>query len=125
MPYKYRRDPNAYNYFFKLKTNPNPSDPESTDYQSEEHTECVICMSKLIYEIDQDGNLIANPNARGGGSMEMSVLSNSSRNNSTSALRSQAGDTEESLQSEDSENINQYKKASQFMKTPCGHRFHP
>lgn len=59
IPYDLRRDPNAYNYFYKFKKRPtSQNDPEVASYQAEEHIECAICMNKIIWEIDQEGNLI-------------------------------------------------------------------
>lgn len=59
VPLEWRRDPNAYNYYFKFSKRPASSnDPEIAEYQEEEHIECVICMNKIIYELDRDGNLI-------------------------------------------------------------------
>jgi len=57
IPYKYRRNPNAYNYFFKFSSR-TTNDPERSEYSTEEHVECVICMNKIIYEIDEDSNLV-------------------------------------------------------------------
>jgi len=57
IPYEWRRDPNAYQYFFKFKKQSEATDLESSE-ENLEHVECVICMSKIIYEIDVDGNLI-------------------------------------------------------------------
>jgi len=57
VPYEWRRDPNAYNYFFKFTTE-TTEDSQRTSYSQEEHTECVICMNKIIHAIDKDGNLI-------------------------------------------------------------------
>jgi hypothetical protein len=54
-----RRDPNAYNYFFKFSTRArSANDPERAQYQEEEHIECVICMNKICYEVDIDGVII-------------------------------------------------------------------
>ena len=61
VPIEMRRDPNAYNYFFKFNTRVRTeSDPERAEYQAEEHIECVICMNKIIYDVDMDGVIIEN-----------------------------------------------------------------
>lgn len=54
-----RRDPNAYNYFYKFNTRARGSnDPERAAHQEEEHIECVICMNKICFEVDVDGVMI-------------------------------------------------------------------
>lgn len=84
MPYEWRRDPNAYNYFFKFsrRSARSSTDPERADYQAEEHIECVICMNKIIWEVDPDGVLVESgvpPSAHGAGSqIEMADISNDS-----------------------------------------------
>lgn len=71
-------------------------------------------MNKIIWEIDSDGNLINQSN------MEMTVLS--SRQNTETTSQSQA--SEDSLVDPESGN-QQLKRAKEYMKTPCGHVFHP
>lgn len=61
IPYKLRRNPNAYNYFFKFSNRSStrgPNDPERAPHQEEEHIECVICMNKIIWEVDTEGSIV-------------------------------------------------------------------
>ena len=103
-----RRDPNAYNYFHKFSTGARTSnDPERAEQQEEEHIECVICMNKISYEVDHDGIIICNPQQE----TEMTEVSHS--NSQT--------DSSMDAMVQDSQN---FKRAKQFMKTPCGHRYH-
>jgi hypothetical protein len=59
VPYEWRKDPNAYQYFNKFGKNRGVASVEGENQHSnEEHVECVICMSKIIWEIDADGSLV-------------------------------------------------------------------
>jgi len=61
VPYEIRKNPNAYNYFFKFSNKKkirNPNDPERAFVQLEEQTECVICMNQIQYEVDVDGVIV-------------------------------------------------------------------
>jgi hypothetical protein len=60
VPYELRKDPNAYNYFFKFSNKKKRSinDPERASIQLEEHIECVICMNQIQYEVDVDGIMV-------------------------------------------------------------------
>lgn len=116
MPYELRRDPNAYNYFFKFSRRAGSSDPERAESQPEEDMECVICMNKIIYDIGRDGNLINLPGSSLSGSqIEMEQIGQDSLNESTEITESQS----------ESESSGAFKKAKHFMRTPCGHRYHP
>lgn len=106
VPYNMRKDPNAYNYFFKFSRRPRSStDPEIAAYQEEEHIECVICMNKICYEVDQDGVIIQESVPR---EQEMTEVSSHNTDSSVEPLESTT-----------------FKRAKEFMKTPCGHRYHP
>lgn len=112
MPFELRRDPNAYNYFFKFSRRAGSNDPERADSQPEENIECVICMNKIIYEIGSDGNVINLTGNTSGTQIEMEQIAQDSLNESTEI-------------SEESEPSGSFKKAKHFMRTPCGHRYHP
>ena len=114
VPYELRRDPNAYNYFFKFSRRAGSNDPERADSQPEENIECVICMNKIIYEIGTDGNVIdLAGNSASGSQVEMQQIPQDSLDESTEMSESQ------------SESSGSFKKAKHFMRTPCGHRYHP
>ena len=59
VPYELRKDPNAYNYFFKFQNRRrSANDPERAGHQEEEDVECVICMNKISIEVDVDGIIV-------------------------------------------------------------------
>eukprot|EP00347_Sterkiella_histriomuscorum_P023553 403334199 len=102
VPKEWRRDPGAYNYYAKFpRTSGESSQNSVSDQERLEinggEEECVICMNPLRFEIDKDNNQLQ---VVGGGD----DVSNSDIQNSTS--------------------IPQYKKAKEYMKTPCNHKFH-
>ena len=66
-------------------------------------------MNKIIFEIGSDGNLITLPNSNNT-SIEMTQLSQERLNESSDEIQ---------------EPIGNFKRAKQFMRTPCGHRYHP
>jgi len=114
VPYELRRDPNAHVYFHKFSRRAGSNDPERAEAQPEENIECVICMNKIIYEIGSDGNVInLSGNSASGSQIEMEQIAQDSLNESTEISESQ------------SESSGNYKKAKHFMRTPCGHRYHP
>ena len=78
IPYEWRKDPNAYQYFYKFSSTEN-SVPE-------EHHECVICMNKIIYHVDSDGNLINDK------ATEMHPVSSSSQPTDTNASQRENSD---------------------------------
>jgi hypothetical protein len=63
VPVEWRRDPNTYNYYFKFATGERRSGlPARAAEQPEEAVECVICMNKIIWEVDGEGNVIDKDN---------------------------------------------------------------
>jgi uncharacterized protein with PQ loop repeat len=56
VPLSWRLDPNAHNYFCKIGRPKN--DPESAE---EENVECVICMNKIIWEVEDGTCVVAGP----------------------------------------------------------------
>lgn len=56
VPLSWRLDPNAHNYFHKIGRPKN--DPESAE---EENVECVICMNKIIWEVEDGTCVVAGP----------------------------------------------------------------
>lgn len=59
VPAEWRRDPNAYNYYFKFSRGGRRAGlPARAAEQPEEAIECVICMNKIIWEVDAEGNVV-------------------------------------------------------------------
>lgn len=58
VPYEWRKDPNAYNYFFKFSQRARSNDNERGNSLEDENIECVICMNKISLEVDADGVLV-------------------------------------------------------------------
>lgn len=59
VPAEWRRDPNAYNYYFKFARGVRrEGQPARAAEQPEEAMECVICMNKIIWEVDAEGTLV-------------------------------------------------------------------
>ena len=84
MPYAWRRNPNAYNYYRKIRQG-SSGDIEMQEINEEE--DCVICMNPIAIEVEQESVDQAN----------MSVAH---------------------------QNDGQPKKAKEYMKTPCNHKYH-
>ena len=110
IPYEWRRDPNAHQYFHKFTRN------------TEEHQECVICMNKVSWEIDAQGNLI-NESQQELASIRSTRSSTASTTNSVQASDDSLVESQPDLESGSAQES--MKKAKQFMKTPCNHVFHP
>ena len=84
VPYEWRRDPNAYQYFYKFAK----ARSDGSSAHNEEHVECVICMNKIIWEIDAEGSLINEQ------SLELATLSSSNRGSSVSHESQEAGNAD-------------------------------
>jgi len=99
-------------------------------------------MNKIIWEVDQDGVLVESEEQPNGSASQVEMADLSSTNASQMEQLTEASDASSNrfLNQESSseppnpgpegspENGNQnvnYKRATQFMKTPCGHRYHP
>jgi hypothetical protein len=70
-------------------------------------------MNKIIYEIGADGSVITLPSNSSSGSsqIELEPLPSDLLNESTDI-------------SDSNSDPGNFKKAKQFMRTPCGHRYH-
>ncbi|CDW77339.1 ring-finger-containing ubiquitin ligase [Stylonychia lemnae] len=84
VPIEWRRNPNAYNYYFKFSNKNSQINQDIETQEINQVEECVICMNPLRYQVNQVNDQMITVN-----------------------------DPEQTM-----------KKAKNYMKTPCNHKFH-